>query len=132
MTVFVDTSAFYAVLDLADENHVRASKAWNALLQNDTRLLTSNYVLLETSALLQHRIGPSALRAFHQDVRPVLEVEWVSAERHQAGIEAALTAGRRKLSIVDCISFQTMADRGVRKAFCFDRHFAEQGFELIP
>jgi len=130
--VFVDTSAFYAVVDRDDENHPRALCAWVDLLNGDTRLLTSNYVLLETSALLQHRIGAAALRAFHQDVRPLLDVEWITNERHQAAVEATLTAGRRKLSIVDSISFQTMMERGVRTAFCFDRHFREQGFEVIP
>ena len=135
MTVFVDTSAFYAVVDRDDENHRAASRVWMDLLDRldrDIGLLTNNYVLLETLALLQHRIGAAALRTFHQDVQPLVEIDWVSSQRHQAGVEAVLTAGRRKLSVVDCVSFQTMAGRGVRAAFCFDRHFREQGFEVIP
>ena len=132
MTVFVDTSAFFAVIDGDDENHAAAFRVWTDLLNRDTTLLTSNYVLLETSALLQHRIGAAALRAFHRDVWPLLEVDWVTSERHHAAVEAALAAGRRKLSVVDCASFQTMTELGVRRAFCFDRHFREQGFEAIP
>ncbi|MGH8647350.1 MAG: type II toxin-antitoxin system VapC family toxin [Gammaproteobacteria bacterium] len=131
MIVFVDTSAFYAVIDGDDRNHRRADEIWKTLLREGSALLTNNYVLLETSALLQHRIGLAALRAFHEDVLPLLTIDWVSPERHKAAVEAVLTANRKKLSIVDCTSFQTMRERAVRAAFCFDDDFKQQGFEPI-
>jgi predicted nucleic acid-binding protein len=132
MIVFVDTSAFYAVLDQDDINHKRAKNAWTDLLAGDARLLTNNYVLLETGALVQKRLGPAALRLFYQDVVPLLAVDWISQQRHQAGVEALLAAARRKLSLVDCISFQTMREYGAQTAFCFDSHFREQGFTILP
>ncbi len=132
MIVFVDTSAFYAGLDQDDINHKRAKNAWTDLLAGDARLLTSNYVLLETSALLQKRLGPGALRLLYQDFAPLVAVDWISQQRHQAGVEALLAAARRKLSLVDCISFQTMREYGAQTAFCFDPHFREQGFDTIP
>lgn len=130
--VFVDTSAFYAVFDADDENHVRARTEWDRLLEQGVRLLTSSYVLVETAALLQHRLGLPPVRSFHEDVSPMLLVDWVSQERHRAAMEALLVAGRKKLSLVDCTSFQIMRERAVQKAFCFDRHFREQGFEVLP
>jgi len=33
---------------------------------------------------------------------------------------------------VDCLSFQTMRQYGVRAVFCFDAHFGEQGFLTKP
>jgi predicted nucleic acid-binding protein len=132
MTAFIDTSAFYAVLDLSDTHHPAAKEAWTLLVQEAATLLTTNYVLLETTALLQSRIGVEAARAFHEDVVPLLQVDWITAERHRSGIEAMLAAGRRKLSLVDCVSFQTMRQYGVRVAFCFDAHFGEQGFHIKP
>jgi predicted nucleic acid-binding protein len=132
VTVFVDTSAFYAVVDHDDENHARAARSWNELLDGDATLLTNNYVLVETSALLQHRLGLAALRAFQQDVVPLLTIDWIGQQRHQAGVEAVLAAARKKLSVVDCISFQTMREYGVQQAFCFDQNFRQQGFATIP
>jgi uncharacterized protein len=132
VTVFVDTSGLYAVFDRDDENHSRAKRAWVEWLRQEAVLLTNNYVLLETSALLQHRIGVAALRALHEEVAPLLQVDWVSEEQHRAAVEAVLAAGRKKLSVVDCVSFQTMRSRGVRTAFCFDAHFREQGFVTRP
>jgi len=132
MTVFIDTSAFYAVLDGDDENHASAAKTWANLLRDEHTLMTTNYVLLETSALLQNRLGIPALRTFHQDIVPVLQIEWISEERHFSGVEAALAASRKRLSVVDCVAFQTMRENGVQTAFCFDRHFAAQGFTILP
>lgn len=128
MTIFIDTSAFYAVFDRDDSNHAEAKSAWNKLLREADTLLTNNYVLVETTALLQHRLGIAAVRIFQEDVLPLLQVDWISEERHRAGMEALLAAGRKKLSLVDCVSFQTMRANGVRHAFCFDAHFREQGF----
>ena len=132
MTVFLDTSGLYAVFDRDDINHARARTAWEDWLREGASLLTNNYVLVETAALLQHRIGLAAVRALHEEVMPLLQVDWVSKERHQAGMEAAFAAGRKKLSLVDCVSFQTMRNRGVRTAFSFDAHFREQGFAIKP
>lgn len=132
MTVFLDTSGLYAVFDRDDMNHSRARIAWEEWLRDGVSLVTNNYVLVETAALLQHRIGLAAVRALHEEVVPLLQIDWVSEERHKAGIEAVLAAGRKKLSLVDCVSFQTMRNRGVRTAFCFDAHFREQGFMTKP
>jgi predicted nucleic acid-binding protein len=132
MTVFVDTSAFYAIFDRDDANHPSAKAAWTALLGEAATLLTNNYVLLETAALLQHRLGVAAVRSFHESVMPLLQVDWVTAEEHRAGTEAVLAAGRKKLSLVDCVSFQTMRQFEIRVAFCFDAQFSEQGFTMRP
>ncbi len=130
MTVFTDTSAFLALGDRGDANHARASQAWDELLNSPATLVCTSYVLLETVSLLQRRIGVDAVRAFESDVAPLLSVEWVDAETHKAGVGAVLAAGRRNLSLTDCVSFECMRRRGIRRAFTFDRHFAEQGFEI--
>jgi uncharacterized protein len=115
-----------------DANHSAARTAWIEWLREGATLVTNNYVLVKTTALLQHRIGVSAVRAFHEDVMPLLQVDWITPERHRAGVDAVLAAARKKLSLVDCVSFQTMRNRGVRTAFCFDAHFREQGFSTRP
>jgi uncharacterized protein len=132
VTVFVDTSAFMAILDADESRHAPAREAWKELLSADTPLATTNYVLLETFALLQHRFGLKAVRLFQEDVVPVLHVEYVSPELHRAGVSALLAASRRRLSLVDCISFECLRSLGIRTVFAFDPHFAEQGFRVIP
>jgi len=128
LTVFVDTSAVLAVLHADDEHHSRAAATFRSLLERETSLLTSNYCVLETVAIVQHRFGSKAVRRFHADLLPVFSVEWVDAAIHQEAMTALLTADRRRLSLVDCSSFSIMRRLGVTTAFHFDRHFREQGF----
>jgi len=132
MTIFVDTSAFLAVLDADDENHLKAKKRWEELISEESILVCSNYILVETLALIQHRLGMEAVRAFQEDVVPLLTLEWVNEPVHQVGIMGMLSSGRKRLSLVDCVSFDIMRRLGIRTVFAFDRHFKEQGFECIP
>ena len=101
-------------------------------LPNSTarNVLTSNYILVESSALVQHRLGLEALRVFFDDVIPVLNVHWISEHEHRAAMAALVVASRRKLSLVDCTSFEVMRRLGLSNAYAFDRHFIEQGFDV--
>jgi len=132
MTCFVDTSAFYAVLDADDQNHPAAKIAWEALLRAGEPLVTTNYVLVETFALLQHRIGLEAVRLFQEDIFPLLRVEWIEATAHVGGITGVLAGQRRGVSLVDNVSFFTMRRLGIRDVFAFDSHYTEQGFRCRP
>src|ERR1700675_223351 len=108
MTVFVDTSALYGILDNADAQHAAAGAIWRKLLERGRDLLTTNYVLLEAAVFLQNRLGLAALHTFNEDLAPLLRVEWIGPRQHHAATAAVLAAGRKKLSIVDCVSFQAM------------------------
>jgi len=131
MRIFIDTSAFYALLDRDDTRHPRAKRAWIELLKAAHTLVTSNYVLVETSALLQNRLGMEAIRAFHDDVLPLINSEFVTSGTHRSGVAALLSASRRDLSLADCVSFEVMRTSGINTVFAFDKHFKEQGFTLI-
>jgi len=132
VSAFVDTSAFLAVLSADDPNHEKAAEVWRRLLADDTVLLTTSYVLVETFAVAQRRLGMEAVRTFHEDVVPVLSVVWVDEAMHSAGARALLAAGKAKLSLVDCVSFHVMRAQALKKAFAFDRDFEDQGFDCNP
>jgi predicted nucleic acid-binding protein len=40
--------------------------------------------------------------------------------------------GKRRVSLVDQVSFLVMRRRGARTAMAFDRDFEEEGFKLYP
>jgi predicted nucleic acid-binding protein len=130
--IFVDTSALYAVLDRDDQNHHLAKNTWGTLLQQDDPLIVTNYVVVETTALVQHRLGMEAVRVLCGDILPALDMHWIGEDEHRHAQNALLAADRRKVSLVDCSSFHVMRSRMVRTAFAFDPHFREQGFEVLP
>jgi predicted nucleic acid-binding protein len=58
--IFVDTSAWYAIIDENDQDHTAALDKIRIL---DRPLLTSNYILDEILTLLKARLGsPIAIR----------------------------------------------------------------------
>ncbi len=131
MRVLVDTSAIMAILHRDDKNHSPAKRVWERLLDQNTTLICTNYILVETCSLLQNRLGLVAVKAFEDSIVPLLIIEWVDEALHQAGVAALLTANRRHLSLVDCISFETARRLGLNTVFAFDQHFAEQGFTCL-
>jgi uncharacterized protein len=131
MSVFVDTSALVAVLHGSDAHHDRAARIWRALIERETDLVSTNYVLVETSALLQSRFGLTAVRDLADTIAPLMRVAFVTEDVHASAVGVLLAANRRQLSLVDCVSFVTMRRLSVSEAFAFDPHFAEHGFELV-
>jgi predicted nucleic acid-binding protein len=132
MSIFVDTSGLLAVLDRDDLHHTRACRAWRDILSSDDILVTTNYIIVETVALTQHRLGIAASRAFQEEIVPVLHVRWVDSTLHNAAMAILLAASPRKLSFVDGVSFELMRMEGITRVFTFDKHFKEQGFACVP
>lgn len=132
MIVFIDTSALYALMDADDQHHARARDAWVEWLEQPVQFLTTNYVLLESLALIQRRLGMEAARQFEEELAPVLLVHWVDADLHQIALRTMLAAGQRDLSLVDCTNLEVMRRLGHQIIFAFDRHYTEQGLTTLP
>lgn len=132
MRIFVDTSALLAVIDADDRFHPSAFRFWEQQLSGPAMFLTSNYVVLEATALIQNRLGMDAVSLLYGEILPVIRQEWIDPGLHQRAVAALLAARRRDVSLVDYTSFELMRQLGIRAVFTFDRHFAEQGFEVLP
>lgn len=132
MAIFIDTSAFLAVLDADEKNHASAKTLWQQLVSQEAALVCTNYVIVETFALVQRRLGLDAVRTLQEDILPVVAIHWVDPAAHAESVASLLIAARRDLSLVDCVSFNVMRTTGLEAAFAFDRHFQDQGFSLIP
>jgi predicted nucleic acid-binding protein len=132
VTEFVDTSAFFALLDSDDAHRERARTHLQDALAAGIDLLTHEYVVVETTALVQRRLGLEPLRRFVDDLLPLVEIARVDEALHGEAREALLAAGRRNVSLVDWTSFLVMRRHGIRRAFTFDPDFGADGFEVAP
>jgi predicted nucleic acid-binding protein len=128
--MFVDTSALYALLDRDDESHGRAAEAFAA--HRGHELLTHSYVVVECVALAQSRLGMAPTRQLLDGLLAAVLVQLVTAQLHAMAVAALLASGSRRVSLVDRVSFAFMRERGLDRAFAFDRHFRREGFALVP
>lgn len=128
--VFVDTSALLALLIPTDESHQAARAAFTKLRHREAGLLTTSYVLVETYALLDRRVGRAAVAAFRESFAPLLEVVWVDRELHERGLDLHLERPRG-VSLVDAVSFACIRDARVDEVFAYDRHFEQEGLASV-
>ena len=121
MSVFVDTSAWYAATDLGDVHHSRAVERLGEFSRD---LLTSDHVLVETWFLAANRLGTdvaetlvNAIRAGRASVEVVgiADLE-IAAQIHDAFAD-------QEFSIVDRTSWSIMQRLGVHEAISFDRDY---------
>jgi uncharacterized protein len=87
---------------------------------------------VETISILQNRFGFDAVRSFTSDVLPAAEVMWVDEMIHESAFRALLVSGGRRVSLVDCVSFEVMLRGGIDAGFTSNAHFKEQGFPVVP
>lgn len=127
---FIDTSALYALADARDPNHASARGAFAAELAKGRTIVTHNYVLLETIALLQRRLGLDPALRLAEDAAN-FRLEWITRARHDKALDALREAESRALSLVDHVSFVVMRELGISRAFAFDGDFTGAGFELV-
>ncbi|MBE3090507.1 MAG: type II toxin-antitoxin system VapC family toxin [Actinobacteria bacterium] len=132
MSTFIDTSAFFAILDSGDEFHKESKDTFLRLIEDKEIFHSSNYIVIETMVLIQNRLGLDALRAFQDDIVPIINIHWVDERIHNIAVSSLLIARRKNISFIDYTSFELMRLLGLKKVFTFDKHFKEQSFKLLP
>ena len=121
MSLFVDTSVWYAAADSSDAGNARAK----AILAGREPLVTSDHVLVETWILLRHRIRRQAAERFWEGLRSgVAAVEAVGLADLETAWEIGAGYRDQDFSIVDRTSFAVMRRLGIDRAASFDDDFA--------
>ena len=129
--VFVDSSAWYALLDRHDPEHARVAAVVQA---HRGRLVTSDYIQGEAVTLVRCRLGwPLAHR-----LGAGLRSGELARLAHvlPADLDAAwkLFSERRdqRLSVTDCTSFAVMTRLKLDTAIALDQDFKSMGWTVLP
>ena len=122
MTVFVDTSAWYAAADVDDAGHERAARR---LEEFAGTLLTSDHVLVETWFLAARRLGVEVAERLVNGIRTgIARIEPAIV----ADLEVAARIGEdfadQAFSLVDRTSWSIMQRLGVHEAISLDADFS--------
>jgi predicted nucleic acid-binding protein len=132
-TVFVDTSAFYALMIEADSAHRQTVSALEDLQAGKTRWVTTDYVLDESATLLNAR-GHHSLAVEILDLvgkSRALQLEWMDPQRFSKTRSLFSKYHDQGFSFTDCFSFALMRELKIKKALTKDRHFQVMGFEQM-
>ncbi|HEY6331338.1 MAG TPA: PIN domain-containing protein [Blastocatellia bacterium] len=121
MSLFVDTSIWYAAADSSDHSNSRAK----AILKSGEALVTSDHVLVETWTLLHHRLHRDAAERFWDGLRSgVTIIETIGPADMETAWDIGLFWRDQDFSIVDRTSFAVMRRLGMDRVASLDEHFA--------
>jgi len=132
VSVYVDTSGFYAYLCRDDQHHDAVAAVMQQLALRRTRLITTSYAVSPTMGLLQRRMGMRVVRQFMESVIPVVEICWVGPEEHEAAWNLMQRKPKRALTVVDAAGMVIMHRDGIKRCVALDHEFGREGFEMMP
>jgi len=133
MKLFVDTSAWLALNDKNDQHHNEAVRKASEIKSQKIELITSEYILDEAITLIRYRVSHHAAVIFGDSLlgsRIVKVVDVAERDRLKAW-ELFKKCDDKELSLTDFTSFILMGNLRLRKAFAFDGHFRQMGFEIF-
>jgi uncharacterized protein len=133
-SVFVDTVYWIAVVRPSDPWKAAAVEARRALPE-DVRLVTSDEVLAEFLAGLS-RGGADLRVSASRIVRAILESKDVQVleqtrKSFLRGISLYQARPDKQYSLVDCASMSSMKSLGIKDVLSNDRHFEQEGFNVL-
>ena len=149
--IFVDASAFVALLSQIDKDHERALAVFTALEDCGAPLITTNHVVDETCTwfLYHERNGHTKAVEFGKVVAAAsvltglgtghfrrssaqdLTVVYATPQLESVAWEIFSRYDTAGFSFTDCVSFAVMRAIGIKRAFAFDSHFDVMGFERL-
>ncbi len=131
--VFLDTGYPIALSVESDSYHDRAEELAERLELEQTRLVTTQAILLETgNALSNKRYRPAAVKlliALQHD--PSVEIVPLTEDLFAKAVVLFRSRSDKEWGLVDCVSFIVMRERGLTDALTADKHYEQAGFRAL-
>ena len=131
--LFLDTSFAVALSSPKDHHHPRALALARDLERLGYQMVTTRAVILEIGnslSRLRYRSRGVALLEF-LETDPRVEIVPLSEDLYQKGFEIFRRRHDKEWSLVDCMSFVVMQDRGLKDSLTTDDHFRQAGFRAL-
>jgi predicted nucleic acid-binding protein len=132
--IFVDASAWIAIINRRDEHHAAAIALYERLLRERRPLVTTNLVIAEAYVMIRRHTGYQPAIGFLDSIRQTSRLLKVYSD---ATLEAEAEEILRRyadqdFSLADAVSFVVMRRRKITEAFAFDSHFVTADFVVVP
>ena len=125
--VFVDASAWIAIINRKDNKHKTAVRIYQRLLYSQALLFTTNWTAYEALTLVKSRLGFAQAGRLWERItsRSVVELVAVDEPIERDALKLFWRYEDKTWGVVDCTSLVVMDIVGCRQAFAFDVHFTE-------
>ena len=130
--VFADTSGWLNAFVRTEPQHAAAAEYLRKWQRERTRVITTNYIITELAALYVNRIRSPRAEQINT-IDTIKSADWVEVvvvdvRLDQEGWNLFKSRHDKKWSLVDCVSFVIMRQRGLTDALTEDHHFEQAGF----
>jgi predicted nucleic acid-binding protein len=128
--IFIDTVYIIALSNRRDQYHEQASKLVSQY--KGYLMVITDAVLLEVGNALAHSHRQEAAEAIEEILTSDdVEVVHLTPDLFKRGFTMYRTFQDKAWSLVDCLSFVVMLDRGITDALTTDHHFEQAGFQAL-
>jgi len=131
--IFMDSFAWIAAINKSDNYHEICLSILEELLNNQAKLITTNYVLVETiNALSKVEYRKTAIEFIDKlEKSPSVQIIRITDEIYNNAWTFYKQRMDKDWGITDCTSFEVMRAFNVKKAFTNDKHFEQAGYSLL-
>jgi predicted nucleic acid-binding protein len=128
---FVDTGAWYALLDRNDPDHAEVVQAFQ---DYRGRLITSNFVFDEAVTLARYRLGWDVARKLGSQLREqrIARMERVTPKDEAAAWSIFDQYRDKRFSFTDCTSFALIQRLELPLSLAIDSDFRSFGLHCLP
>lgn len=131
--VFVDTSAWLALVNRSDSFHFKAKETRDTLLKNKAKSFVTDFVIVEVANCLSRVPFRSSAIKLVNFIKTAEDIELVKIEQEIFDEAWNLYCSHqdKEWSFTDCTSIVVMNRNGIREAFSTDHHFEQAGFTIL-
>lgn len=134
MRLFIDTSGWVALFDASDRFHPAARQHWQNFADAFTYLATSNVVVDKTLTYLLYYCGREPAVRFGEWIQNTQQIRLLDVDQEvwREAWEMFKAYSDKTWAFTDYTSFVLMRRTQIWRAFAFDTHFVQAGFQLWP
>lgn len=134
--IFVDSSAWIALLNARDQHHDEAKTIFDSLPQRRMRIITTDYVIDETITRLRYDSSHSEAVKFLNFIDSIeqqglLTIVSIDSSLFQEARRLFVQLDSASLSFTDCASFAVCQKHEIVESFAFDSHFEMMGIPML-
>jgi len=135
--VFIDTSAWVAVINQKDDNYKSARKYFEKLLELNSRLVTNSLIIDDTLLYLKSNFGNTFAKQFlsvidESSMSVNLRVDWISRRIRRNALDGFLKSSNNDLQIKHFYIYESIKRKKVDIVFSYDKRLKHFDFPVMP